>query len=40
MMKTVMENDKLSSLHQHIYSKYQNLFGKRVAAEFFNFLCK
>ena len=39
-MQQVVENDKLSDLHQTVYNKYQNSMGKRIATEFYNFLAK
>jgi hypothetical protein len=34
------ENEKLSNLHQRVYNKYTNTLGKRISAEFYNFLAK
>lgn len=34
----VVENDKISTLHQRVYNKYQNTLGKRISTEFYTFL--
>jgi len=31
MQQQVVENDKLSTLHQRVYNKYGNAIGKRIA---------
>lgn len=38
MQQQVVENDKLSTLHQRVYNKYGNAIGKRIAYEFHAFL--
>ena len=36
----VVDNEKLSSLHQRVYNKYQNTMGRRICTEFLSFLKK
>lgn len=38
MQQQVVENDKLSTLHQRVYHKYQNTLGKKISQEFYTFL--
>lgn len=37
-MQQIVETEKLSTLHQRVYHKYQNTLGKRISNEFYNFL--
>ncbi len=34
MQQQVVENDKLSALHQRVYQKHGDAIGKRIAHEF------
>ena len=39
-MQQIVENEKLSQLHKHVFDKYQNSMGKRMCTEFQHFLQK
>lgn len=40
MQQQIVENEKLASLHQRVYNKYQSTIGRRICTEFYNFLKK